>query len=77
MHVYNYIPICIVYTSAQRTQVERLQSKLQSEESTTSALSATVMGLETQLRQLSHERDELRSMNENSSAQLRRALEVS
>ena len=73
---YSYLFEEYLCTSFGRAQVERLQSKLQSFESMNEALSATVMSLEAQLREMGHERDELRSMNESSSAQLRRALEV-
>ena len=56
--------------------MERLQSKLQTVETTNSALKETVFSLEDQLRDISRERDELRTMNEKSSEELRRTLEV-
>ena len=55
--------------------VEQLQAKTKTVEKDNSALKDTVTSLQDQLTILSQDREELRSMNEKSSAELRKALE--
>ena len=64
--------VCI----ACRSNVERLQGQLQTSESSNSQLKERVDTMEEELREANLERDGLRSLNERSSAELRRALEV-
>ena len=59
-----------------RSNVERLQGQLQTSESSNSQLKERVDTMEEELREANLERDGLRSLNERSSAELRRALEV-
>ena len=59
-----------------RSNVERLQGQLQTSESSNSHLKERVDTMEEELREATLERDGLRSLNERSSAELRRALEV-
>ena len=56
--------------------MERLQGQLQTSESSNSQLKERVDTMEEELREANLERDGLRSLNERSSAELRRALEV-
>lgn len=53
-----------------------VETKLHTLETENSALRDTVGSLEEQMTTLGHEKEELRSMNERSSAELRKALEV-
>ena len=56
--------------------MERLQSQLKTSESSNTQLKEKVDSMEEELREANLERDGLRSLNERSSVELRRALEV-
>ena len=56
--------------------MERLQGQLQTSESSNTQLKEKVETMEEELREANLEREGLRSLNERSSAELRRALEV-
>ena len=58
-----------------QSNVEQLQTRTKTLERDNSALTETVSSLQDQLAVLGQEREELRSMNEKSSAELRKALE--
>ena len=60
-----------------RSNVERLQGQLQTSESSNTHLKEKVETMEEELREANLEREGLRSLNERSSAELRKALEVS
>ena len=60
-----------------RSNVERLQGQLQTSESSNTQLKEKVETMEEELREANLEREGLRSLNERSSAELRKALEVS
>ena len=56
--------------------MERLQSQLHSSESSNSELKEKADSMEEELKEANLEREGLRSLNERSSAELKRALEV-
>ena len=62
--------------SIHRSNVERLQGQLQSSETSNTQLKEKMGTMEEELREANLEREGLRSLNERSSAELKRALEV-